>query len=244
MLNIKDDSIHHAWNFLFGWSVCELVSGSGVLNLDFWVQIDSIEQPIKRNSVVSGNMSHCGLLPLMIILITASLSSKIYNKVSWCENWSFEGIKSTFSKTLITAWDCFRFLNCVTCWTNFTFVLKRFSPFFTTLIRVSKNCDDQDPITQVRRYHQTSILHPKKRFLILLNCAKLKFVSYTSNWLEHTCDFQKTHNVPPKVNFESSRSPAKSESWNNPRPRRNTQIFRAWYFSVAPAEILDWNMIL
>ena len=28
------------------------------------------------------------------------------------------------------------------------------------------------------------------------------------------------------------------------RPRRNTQIFRAWYFSVAPAEILDSNMVL
>ena len=26
----------------------------------------------------------------------------------------------------------------------------------------------------------------------------------------------KTHNVPPEVDFESSRSPAKSESWNSP----------------------------
>ena len=26
----------------------------------------------------------------------------------------------------------------------------------------------------------------------------------------------KTHDVPPKVDFESSRSPAKSESWNSP----------------------------
>ena len=28
------------------------------------------------------------------------------------------------------------------------------------------------------------------------------------------------------------------------RPRRDTQIFRAWYFSIAPAEILDSNMVL
>ena len=40
--------------------VCELVFGFNVFDLDFGVQIDSIEQPIKSNSVGSGNMSHCG----------------------------------------------------------------------------------------------------------------------------------------------------------------------------------------
>ena len=43
-----------------GQHVCELVFGIDVLDLDFWVQIDSIEQPIESNSVGSGNMSHCG----------------------------------------------------------------------------------------------------------------------------------------------------------------------------------------
>ena len=38
-----------------------------------------------------------------------------------------------------------------------------------------------DPINQVRGYHPTSILHPKKCFLIPLNCAELKFISYTPN---------------------------------------------------------------
>ena len=51
----------------FGWNVCELVSGVDVFDLDLGIQIDSIEQPIKSNSA--------GILPLMIILITASLSS-------------------------------------------------------------------------------------------------------------------------------------------------------------------------
>ena len=36
------------------------VFGVYLFDLDFWVQIDSIEQPIKSNSVGSGNMSHCG----------------------------------------------------------------------------------------------------------------------------------------------------------------------------------------
>ena len=39
--------------------VCELVFGVNIFNLDLAVQIDSIEQPIKSNSVGSGNMSQC-----------------------------------------------------------------------------------------------------------------------------------------------------------------------------------------
>ena len=42
-----------------------------VFDLDFWMQVDSIEQSIKSNSVGPGNMSHCGAPSLMIILITA-----------------------------------------------------------------------------------------------------------------------------------------------------------------------------
>ena len=38
------------------------VFGVDALDFDFWVQIDSIEQPIKRNSVGPGNMS-CGTPP-------------------------------------------------------------------------------------------------------------------------------------------------------------------------------------
>ena len=53
-----------------------MVFGVNVLDLDFWVQIDSIEQPVKGNSVGPGNMSHCGTSALIIILITASLSSE------------------------------------------------------------------------------------------------------------------------------------------------------------------------
>ena len=40
--------------------LCELVFGVNVFDLSLWVQIDSIKQPIKSNSVGSGNMSHCG----------------------------------------------------------------------------------------------------------------------------------------------------------------------------------------
>ena len=42
-----------------GQYVCELVSGVNIFDLNLGVQIDSIKQPIKSNSVGSGNMSHC-----------------------------------------------------------------------------------------------------------------------------------------------------------------------------------------
>ena len=39
--------------------ICELVFGFNVFDLDFGVEIDSVKQPIKSNSVGPGNMSHC-----------------------------------------------------------------------------------------------------------------------------------------------------------------------------------------
>ena len=43
-----------------GQYVSELIFGVDVFDLDLGVQINSIEQPIKSNSVGPGNMSHCG----------------------------------------------------------------------------------------------------------------------------------------------------------------------------------------
>ena len=42
----------------FGQYFCELVFGVDVISI-FGSKIDSINQPIKSNSVGSGNMSHC-----------------------------------------------------------------------------------------------------------------------------------------------------------------------------------------
>ena len=39
--------------------VCELVFGVDVFDLDFGVQIDSVKQPVKSNSVGPGYVSHC-----------------------------------------------------------------------------------------------------------------------------------------------------------------------------------------
>ena len=54
-----------------GQYVFELVFGVNVFDLDCGVQIDSIEQPIKSNSVGSGNMSHFR-------------ASSLYNHLDYC----------------------------------------------------------------------------------------------------------------------------------------------------------------
>ena len=60
----------------YGRNVSKLVFGVDVFDLELGIQIDSIEKTIKSNSVSPGN------LPLMIILITASVSSNTYNEAS------------------------------------------------------------------------------------------------------------------------------------------------------------------
>ena len=86
---------------------------------------------------------------------------------------------------------------------HLTLVRTQVSPCLITLIRVSKNCDDQNPQNQARVYRLTSILRPRKSFLILLNCAKLKFVSYTSQLTGTNVVHPKIHKTPPYVDFES-----------------------------------------
>ena len=59
-------------------------------------------------------MSHCwDFFLLMIILITASLSSDTYKKASWCEDWTLDGTQSMIFSTLVFPWD-FRILSVIT----------------------------------------------------------------------------------------------------------------------------------
>ena len=174
--NTKDDSIHHVWNFPL--LVC--------LRVGFWIRhtwfglwgpnwFDRITSP-RATLWVLETCLIVGLLPFMIILITALLLSLIYNKASFREEFTFEEIKSTLSRSIFP-WIFFR-VGCLT-------VLDHSDAFSREDLWRS------DSMNQVRVYRPSLILHPKKWFLILLNCAKLKFVSGTSNWLEQTYGFRK-----------------------------------------------------
>ena len=151
-----------------------------------WILVSKLIRSNNQSSATLWVLETClivGLLPSMIILITASLSSNTYNKASWCENWTFEGTQSTLFKTLNIPWD------------------RLFGPWllsqFTTGCFVLSWGWIVFPKTKTIRSHKSragipSNLNPasKEMIRILLNCVKLKFVSYTSNLLEQMYDFQ------------------------------------------------------
>ena len=126
-----------------------------------------------------------GLLPLMIILITASLSSNIYNRLLDAKIGRLREHGQHYSKR----WT---FLEIAGLARDLCHGRQRVSPFY----HGSESCfqgliKPSDPRNQERVFRPTSILRPEKWFLILLNCAKMKFVSYTSNWMEQMYDFPK-----------------------------------------------------
>ena len=137
--------------------------GVNVFDLDFGVQIDSIKQPIKSKSVSSGIMLIVVLLPFMIILITASLSSKKY-KASFREECTFEKIKSTVSESSIIPWDFFRVGSlCGGARTKFV----HGSPCSSRLWIVFPRTATIRSHNQMRVYRPTSILRPRKLVTIL-----------------------------------------------------------------------------
>ena len=89
------------------------MSASGFLVSMFliWIFGSKLIRSNNQSSATLWVLETClivGLLPFIVILITASLSSNTYNKASWWRELTFEGIKSTLSKSLIIPWDCFR----------------------------------------------------------------------------------------------------------------------------------------
>ena len=114
--------------------VCELVFGVNVFDLDLGIQIDSVKQTIKNNSVGSGNMTHC-------------LTSSLYDHLDHCLV-VFKHIQQSFLTRRIDVWG--NEINIVWIINPMNFVsrwrLRRISPHCITLIRVSvKIYDDQIP---------------------------------------------------------------------------------------------------
>ena len=185
----------------FGWNVCQLVVGVYLI----WILVSRFFRSNNQSSATLWVLETClivGLLPLMIILITASLSSNTYHKASWRAAWTFEG---TESMSFITS------ISCDVCEHHYLVApldLKHEKTF---------------PRTETIRSHNSragkpSHLNPVSREIISDSvelwetdvCFLHTQLIGTNVWLP------KIHNVPPEVDFESSRSPVKSESWNSP----------------------------
>ena len=182
--------------------------GVNVFDLDFGVQVDSVEQPIKSNSVRSGNMSHCR-------------ASSLHNNLDHCFV-VFKHIQQKFLlwRSDVALRDCLR-LWIMWCEEQISLELTTGRPVLSWFWVVF-------PRTETIRSHKSragipSNLNPTSKEMISDSIELCE----TEVWFLHIQLFgtnvwlPKTHNVPPEVDFESSRSPAKSESWNS----RNLHCF-------------------
>ena len=142
---------HRKWfhSFLeklsFGQDVSELVFGVNKFDLDFGFQVDSVKQPIKSNSVSSWHMSHCRTSSLYDHLDHCFVVFKHIQQSILMRRVDVWGNKINIVQIIDHSLRLFSFLNCVRCWTSFTFVHNGSHRSIMVLSCVSKNCDDQIP---------------------------------------------------------------------------------------------------
>ena len=165
----------------FGLDVRELVFGVDVFDLDFGVLINSIEQPIKSNSVGSGNVSHCR-------------TSAFHDHLDHC----FICPQTHTIKLLVARIGHLKEQN--QCLSSHRFsceaydVCEHYYQVAPIDLKHEKHFQEQkqlNPIVPEQVNHPVSILCPKRWSQSLLNSAKQKPVSCTSNFLEQMYDFRK-----------------------------------------------------
>ena len=161
-----------------------------------------------------------GLLLLMIILITASLSSNTYNKSSWHADWTFERTESMSFIASIFFWDFWCLSSSLSGFPDRSETRETF------------------PRTEIIRSHSSRASKPSS-----LNPVSREIISDSVElWETDVCFLHiqligtnvwlpKTHNVLPEVDFESSRSPAKSEPWNSPN-LHCFAVLRTWQYCL------------
>ena len=138
--------------------------------------------------------------PLIIILMTASLSSKMFNRDSPWEECALVGTKSTFDKMLHLSLS--RFTWCFGC--VFTMEWSLVPPKYPWVLvyHVLQCCllnvTLQSPCPKRSRASSPcAIQHPKIQ--TLWNCGILSFVSCTSNWCGRMFDFQRYIRLLPRL---------------------------------------------
>ena len=119
---------------------------------------------------------------------------------------------------------------------NIVFIVRFFFPL--TGCPVRSETREIFPKTETIRSHSSRAGKPSK-----LSPVSREMVSdYVELWETAVCFLHiqligtnvwlpKMHNVPPEVDFESSRSPAKSESWNSPN-LHSLAVFPTWQYCV------------
>ena len=151
------------------------------------------------------------------VLSYAFLSSKVYNVASLREEFTFEEVKSTLSGSSIFPWDFFRI------WSLRSAPRTRFVHGYSPVLCYSVSC-----FRELRRSdsHKSSAgipsnLNPASKEMIFWFCLTVRswslFLTHPTYW--NKCMTSKNCTMfTPEVDLESSRTPAKSESWKQSQP--------------------------
>ena len=173
------------------------------------------KKPIKSNSVGSGNMSQCRASSLYDHLDHCFVVFKHKQKSFLMRRSDVRGNKINTIQIIDHPLRLLAFVNRVRWRKSFTFGHNGSLRSIVVLSRVSKNWNNQ--------IHKWRARIPSK-----LNPASKEMISDSVQLCESEVCFlhiqligtnvwlPKTHNVPPEVDLESSRSHRKSESWNSP----------------------------
>ena len=169
-------------------------ASSAYLILDFWVQVDSVKWPIKRNSVGSGNMSHCWTSPA----IDDHLDHRfiIFKNVQHCTKlrrlhvWGNQNRRCTSQDRcteLESSFGSWCVLDGVSC--------SRYPCTFSLdfLGWLEEECN-----TSITKSQRSRAGIPSMR---PSNCVRQKFASCTSNLWEQTCHFQICSKIQPEIDF-------------------------------------------
>ena len=205
--NEEDDSTHHVWSFL--WSICQQIGSWCQHDLDPWVQVNSVEQQINCNSVSSWHVSHCwtstsnhNLDYCIFVLENAQLRLTLRNVRLWGR-----GPHATTGQHLgspfVWVWICFanNFLPHI-CFQMRGYLVFSYCSWSTILL---------SPTSHKWKARNPSIRSPASNEII---------ADSVELWDTDVCflhiQLMESTETLPEVDFESSRSPAKSESWNKP----------------------------
>ena len=202
----------------FGQDVCGLVFGVNVPDLNLGIQIDSVKQQIQSNSVSPWHMSHCGTPAFDYHFNHGFIVLKHTHNIAMDRK--FDARRHVVNvkqfRTIVLGWSFgLVLLPCARhampqgslCWWIFG---------FTRLVLVAmKHFNNQIPKIQAET---PSIPRPASREIISASvelwetevCFSHIQLLGTNVWLP------KMYKIPPDVDFESSQSQVKSESWNNP----------------------------
>ena len=190
-------------------TVCKFVLGVNFFDLNLGIKINSIEQPIKNNSVGPGNMSHCGTpsfdiqLDHCFVVLKQIQQRFLMRRLDVWGN-QINTIQNIEHSSRSLVWPV-----------TFNTVHNGSLRSIVGLNFVSKDKNNQIPKIESGNPVQSQSNGQRNDFGFCPLCEPefcflhIKLLG-TNVWLS------KTHNVPPEVDVEPPRSPAKSESWNSP----------------------------